>query len=107
GLGDLLRGGLGSILGGAAAGTVLNGGLNDLLRRFQQNGFSDQADSWVSRGPNKVISPQELEQAIGPDALKLFADETGKPYMQVLSELSQGLPGTVDQMPLEGRTPTE
>ena len=107
GFGDLLRGGLGSILGGAAAGAVLNGGLNDLLRRFQQNGFADHADSWVGRGANREISPQELEQAIGPDALKSFADETGKPYMQVLSELSQGLPATVDQMTPEGRTPTE
>jgi uncharacterized protein YidB (DUF937 family) len=107
GLGDLLRGGLGGLLGGAAAGTVLNGGLNDLLRRFQQNGFAEHADSWVNRGPNRDIDPKELEQAIGPDALQSFANETGKPYMQVLSELSQGLPATVDQLTPEGRVPTD
>jgi uncharacterized protein YidB (DUF937 family) len=107
GLGDLLRGGLGGLLGGAAAGTVLNGGLGDLMRRMQQNGYSDAADSWVGRGPNREIGPQELEAALGHDTVQELADQSGRPYMDVLSELSQSLPDTVDQLTPDGRLPND
>src|SRR6516164_9341686 len=59
GLGDLLRGTLGGVLGGAAAGTVLNGGLDNLLKQLQQGGQGDVARSWVGTGPNKAISQRE------------------------------------------------
>jgi uncharacterized protein YidB (DUF937 family) len=39
--------GLGGLLAGGAAGGVLSGGLNDLLRQFQQNGQGDVAKSWI------------------------------------------------------------
>jgi uncharacterized protein YidB (DUF937 family) len=107
GLGDLLRGGLGGLLGGAAAGTVLNGGLGDLLQRFQQSGHGDAANSWVGHGPNQTIEPEQLEQAVGRDTLQQLSDESGRPYLDVLSELSQSLPDTVDKLTPEGRLPTE
>lgn len=107
GLGDLLRGGLGGLLGGAAAGTILNGGLGGLQRHFQQNGFGDFADSWIGRGPNREITPNELEGALGRDTVQQLADETGRPYMDVLSELSESLPDTIDKLTPEGRVPSE
>jgi uncharacterized protein YidB (DUF937 family) len=107
GFGDLLRSGLGGLLGGAAAGTLLNGGLGDLLRRFQQNGFGDTANSWVNHGPNREITPGELESAVGPDALQDLSQETGKSYEEILQELSRSLPNDVDQLTPEGRLPTD
>lgn len=107
GLGDLLRGGLGGLLGGAAAGTVLNGGLGDLVKRFQQSGYGDAANSWVGHDANQAIEPQQLEHAVGRDTVQQLADESGRPYLDVLSELSQSLPDTVDKLTPEGRLPTE
>jgi uncharacterized protein YidB (DUF937 family) len=107
GLGDLLRGGLGGLLGGAAAGTVLNGGLDDLVRRFQNNGFGDTANSWVGRGANREITPGELESAVGPDTLRDLSQETGKSYEDILQELSRSLPKDIDQLTPEGRLPTD
>ena len=107
GLGDLLRGGLGGLLGGGAAGALLNGGLGDLIGRLQQSGHGDTASSWVGHGPNREIAPNELEDALGRDTLQSLSSETGKPYDEVLSELSQSLPDTVDQLTPEGRLPTE
>jgi uncharacterized protein YidB (DUF937 family) len=107
GLGDLLRGGLGGLLGGAAAGTLLNGGLGDLLGRLQQSGYGDTANSWVGHGPNREIAPNELEDALGRDTLESLSNETDKPYNEVLSELSQSLPDTVDQLTPQGRVPTD
>ena len=37
---DLLPGGLGELLGGAAAGTALSGGLGALIKEFQQRGLA-------------------------------------------------------------------
>jgi uncharacterized protein YidB (DUF937 family) len=50
-LNDFLRGGLGGLLGGAAAGSVLSGGLGNLIRDLQSSGHGDVADSWCIRGP--------------------------------------------------------
>ncbi|HEY0438860.1 MAG TPA: YidB family protein [Xanthobacteraceae bacterium] len=107
GLGDLLRGGLGGLLGGAAAGGLLNGGLGDLMRRFQDNGYGDTAQSWIGRGPNREIAPHELESAVGRDTLQELSEQSGRPYDEVLSELSESLPNTVDQLTPEGRMPSD
>src|SRR5215475_4981553 len=64
GLDDLLKGGLGGLLGGGAAGSVVSGGLNDLLKQFQQNGQGDVAKSWIGSGANKSISPNDLATAL-------------------------------------------
>src|SRR5262245_66400816 len=70
GLGDLLRGPLGGLLGGAAAGTVLNGGLRGLPKQLQQNGQGDVAHSWVGPGANKTISQDDLASALGGEDRK-------------------------------------
>lgn len=107
GLGDLLRGPLGGILGGAAAGSVLSGGLGDLVKRLQENGHGDAADSWVQPGPNKQISPGDLGAALGTDDIAQLTSRTGLSREQLLSELSNELPGAVDEFTPHGRLPTE
>src|SRR6476620_1169646 len=57
-----LLGNLGGMLGGAGAGGLLNGGIGELLERFNQNGHGDTAQSWIKAGPNKDISPPQLKQ---------------------------------------------
>ena len=103
-LGGLL-GKLSGSLGGASAGGLLGGGLNELVTRFQQNGFGDKAESWVATGPNKPVSPTELEQAIGPDVLDDLITKTGLPRDELLKRLSQELPHAVDKYTPEGRLP--
>src|SRR4051812_32248672 len=77
GLGDLLKGGLGGLLAGGAAGSVISGGLGDLLKQFQQSGHGDTANSWVSPGPNKQISPGALASALGADQINTLTSQTG------------------------------
>ena len=64
---DLLKGGLGGLLAGGAAGSMLSGGLGGLLNQFQQNGHGDAANSWVGKGPNQDISESDLAKSIGID----------------------------------------
>jgi uncharacterized protein YidB (DUF937 family) len=107
GLGDLLKGGLGGLLGGAAGGSVLSGGLNDLLKQLQQSGQGDVANSWVGKGPNKAIAPDDLANALGANRINSLMGYSGMSREELLGGLSQNLPDVVDQLTPEGRLPTE
>src|SRR4051812_5470287 len=123
GLGGLLSGGgLGGLLGGLLGGNsdrpamseeelgnhmpgAVSGGLDGLLRQFQQNGYGHVADSWIGRGPNQQIAPDQLHQALGPETVDELSEQTGMPRQDVLSQLSQALPDMVDRLTPEGRIP--
>ena len=98
---------LGGLLGGASGGSVLSGGLRDLVERFRQSGHGQAADSWVSAGPNQELRSDQLEQAIGTDALKTLSEHTGLSREELLSRLTQNLPAAVDKFTPAGRLPTE
>jgi uncharacterized protein YidB (DUF937 family) len=85
----------------------LSGGLNDLLKQFQQSGQGDVAKSWVGSGPNKAISPEDLASALGTDRINAVAAFSGMSREDLLSGLSQQLPDVVDQLTPDGRLPTE
>ena len=106
-LGDILKGGLGGLLAGGAAGSVISGGLGDLLRQFQQSGHGETANSWVSPGPNKQISPGDLASALGADQIDSLMSQSGLSRQELLDGLSQHLPGVIDQLTPDGRLPTE
>ena len=107
GLGDLLRGGLGGLLAGGAAGSVISGGLGDLLKQFQQNGQGEVANSWVGKGPNAPISPDDLGRALGADQLNALSAQSGLSRDELLAGLSQHLPAVIDHLTPDGRLPTE
>lgn len=107
GLSDMLKGGLGGLLAGGAAGSILSGGLGDLLNQFQQKGLGDQANSWVSNGPNKQIAPGDLANALGADQIDQIASQTGLSRDELLQGLSQYLPDVVNHLTPNGRLPDE
>jgi len=104
GLGGLL-GNLGGLLGGGGVGSLLNGGIGDLLEHFKQNGQGDAAQSWVDKGPNKEVTPPELRQAIGSDLLQQLEQQTGLSQEELLQRLSRELPTAVDKYTPDGRVP--
>ncbi|WP_065754595.1 YidB family protein [Bradyrhizobium paxllaeri] len=107
GMSDLLKGGLGGLLAGGAAGTILSGGLGDLMKQLQQNGLGDQADSWVSNGPNKQVEPGDLANALGADQIESLASQSGLSRNDLLQGLSQFLPDVVNHLTPDGRLPSE
>jgi uncharacterized protein YidB (DUF937 family) len=106
-LGDVLKGGLGGLLAGGAAGSVISGGLGDLLKQFQQSGQGETANSWVSPGPNKQISSDDLAKALGADQINGLMSQSGLSRQELLDGLSQHLPKVVDHLTPDGRLPTE
>jgi uncharacterized protein YidB (DUF937 family) len=106
GLGDLLKGGLGEALAGGAAGSILGGGLDELMKQLQQGGHKEAADSWVSKGPNKEIAPNDLAGALGADQINVMMDQSGLSRQELLEGLSRQLPGVIDQLTPDGRVPS-
>lgn len=98
---------LGGMLSGASAGSVLSGGLGDLIERFKQSGHGQAADSWVKTGPNQPLAPGQLQQALGPDVLNTLSTQTGLSHDELISRLTHELPAAVDKFTPEGRLPTE
>jgi uncharacterized protein YidB (DUF937 family) len=95
------RGPFGSNMGafaGGMAGGLIGSGLNDLLHRFQHNGYGDVANSWIGTGPNRTISPDELHGALGSDTVNALAEQAGLSNIDVLSGLSRDLPDAVDEL---------
>jgi uncharacterized protein YidB (DUF937 family) len=104
--------GLGGLLsqldaGGASAAGMLSGGLGELLESFNKSGQGEIAKSWVSTGPNKQCTADELKRAIGPEVLDTLSQQTGLSRDELLTKLSRELPDAVDKYTPEGRFPKE
>ena len=116
-------GGLGNLLGGGATASPttpnppapgsaqpqggLLGGLGGLLQSFQQSGHGDIINSWIGSGPNQPIAPDQLHQALGPQAVDNLSRLTGVAAPDLLSELSRVLPSVIDRLTPQGRMPNQ
>ena len=106
GLGNVLGGLLGGAAGGAAAGSVLSGGLGDLMKQLQQGGLGDAASTWVSNGANKQVSAGDLSKALGTDQINMLANQTGMSSDELLQNLAKSLPDVINHLTPDGRLPT-
>ena len=97
-----MPGGFGGL--GALAGI---GGLGALLNRFQQNGYGEQAQSWVGTGHNQPIPPDALSQVFDPGELSEIASQAGVTADEARTRLSALLPQIVDQLTPQGRVPDD
>ncbi|QJR16144.1 YidB family protein [Usitatibacter palustris] len=82
-----------------------NGGLEGLVRMFQDRGLGGLVDSWVSTGRNLPISAEQLQQVLGHDRLGSLAKGLGMSNDDFSSKLSQLLPGVVDTLTPGGKLP--
>ena len=87
-------------------GSVLDG-LGGLIDQFQKKGLGDVIDSWVNRGTNKNVAPDQVSVALGGDVVDQLAKRTGLSRDQVVAELARMLPNVVDKLTPDGRLPTQ
>lgn len=117
GLGGILgsltgAGGLGGLLGGGGLGGLLGGlggagALGALISQFQQKGYGQQVNSWVSPGPNQPIAPHEVADALGEDTVQQLQQQTGLPRDALLQDLTHVLPEAVNEVTPQGRAPND
>ena len=106
----LFDGILGGIVGAEMA-TVVNhliqqhGGVSGIVNQLQSQGLGATVKSWVGTGANQPVSPQELHQAFGADAISQLAAKTGLNTQDLLQKLSQALPAAIDHLTPGGQLP--
>ena len=89
------------LLAGGAAG-----GIGGLLSKFKNAGLGGKADSWVGKGANEAVSPDEVHQALGDDTVSNLAQQSGMSKDQVKGGLASMLPNVVDQLTPGGSVPS-
>lgn len=124
GLGDLL----GGILGGGpqagaqsggltgnpllkmllpmVAGMLMNGGLQKVLARLQEQGKGAKAQSWVGTGGNEPADAADVREAFGDDELDRIAQQLGVSQEEAAQAVAQVLPEVVDKVSPEGELPS-
>ena len=95
-----------SLLDGLLAMVGGGGGLTNLVKNFQERGLGDVVHSWISTGENLPITPEQLEQGMGPDQVQQLAEQSGLPQQSVLPMLAQLLPNMIDKLTPQGSVPT-
>jgi hypothetical protein len=66
GIGNVLT----QLLGGQSSQNQ-GGGIAGLIQQFRGAGFGHVADSWVSKGPNQPVSPQQLQTVFGDNQVQM------------------------------------
>lgn len=82
------------------------GGLAGLVQQFAGKGLGDVVNSWVSRGQNLPITPQQIQHGLGGDTINDLASKAGLSADQVTSHLSELLPNLVDKLTPNGQIPS-
>ena len=105
-------GGLAGVLrtifgGGSVPGPVLSRGVGNTVQDLERSGHGEIARSWVGRGQNRSITPENLEGALGEDGIRDLMRQTGMERDELLATLSEHLPRVIDHLTPEGRLPTE
>ena len=83
-----------------------SGGLGGLAAQLQQAGLGDVLGSWIGRGQNMPISPEQVEAGLGADAIAQIARQLGLDNGDVAGRLSQVLPHVVDALTPDGHVPS-
>ena len=83
-----------------------SGGLGGLAAQLQRAGLGDVVGSWIGRGQNMPISPDQLEAGLGADTIAQIARQLGLDNGDVAGRLSQVLPHVVDALTPDGHVPS-
>lgn len=81
------------------------GGLDGLVRRFQEQGLGDVIASWVSTGPNRPIPPDDLAKILDPEQLAELSRRAGIAMSRLPEALAGLMPTLVDRLTPDGEIP--
>lgn len=96
---DDVMGGLGKDAGGGIADLLKGqGGVGGLVEKFGQNGLGDVAGSWIGKGSNLNISPEQISQVLGSGPIADFARKLGVSPEQASETIAGLLPEAVDRL---------
>ncbi len=90
---------------GLLSGQGQGGGLQGLLRTFQEKGLGDLISSWVGTGQNLPINGEQMQTGLGADLIGQLASRVGLPPDIATAKLTEILPTLIDKLTPEGKVP--
>lgn len=83
-----------------------SGGIKGLVKLFQDNGFGEQVNSWVSTGTNLSISADQIKKVFGGGRLvQDSANTLGLSEDEAAGKLAAMLPDVIDKLTMHGQIP--
>jgi uncharacterized protein YidB (DUF937 family) len=79
-----------------------HGGLQGVLEKFKQAGLGDLAASWVGKGENMPLSPNNVTDVLGSVTIADMAAKFGLTPEMLSAQIAQHLPSVVDKMTPDG-----
>jgi uncharacterized protein YidB (DUF937 family) len=93
-------------IAGLAQAIQSEGGLDAIVGKLRAGGLGDAVDSWVSTGGNKVVDPNRLGEALGPDTVQKLSASSGLSIASLLPMLAAFLPQIVNMLTPDGQLPS-
>lgn len=84
-----------------------SGGLQGLAETFSEKGLGEVMSSWIGKGENLPISPEQIQQVLGSGQVQQIAEKLGVSPNEASSGLAEMLPQIVDKLSPEGSLPTQ
>lgn len=81
------------------------GGLQGLIKTFQDKGLGNEVASWISTGQNMPVTADQILQVIGNDRLQSIAQKFGLSPQTLSSGLAEMLPHVIDKLSPNGQLP--
>ncbi|MGZ3744198.1 MAG: YidB family protein [Pseudobdellovibrionaceae bacterium] len=83
------------------------GGMDGLIKKFQDKGLGDVVQSWISSAPNKPVTPDQVTNVLGAGLLQKVGKQVGMAPENLSQQLSIYLPLLVDKLTPTGEIPQE
>lgn len=73
-----------------------HGGIDGLIRRFEQQGLLPTIQSWVIRGSNRPMTAEQLQEVVSPPLMKELAARVHLSPQSLAIRLAYILPAAID-----------
>ena len=80
-----------------------HGGLGNLLEKFKAGGLEEVVTSWVGSGDNHPVSGEQIQSALGGDAVAQIAAKLGIDPAKASTLLAQYLPMVINHLTPNGK----
>jgi uncharacterized protein YidB (DUF937 family) len=81
------------------------GGIEGLVKSFQDKGLGDAMASWIGTGVNQAISGEQIQHVLGNEQVQAFAQKLGLSSTDISSGLASLLPQVIDKLTPTGQVP--
>ena len=85
--------------------STVGGNVTGLFSKLKDSSLGEHFQSWVGKGENKPVTPEQVTDALGNEHLAKIAEQTGVTPEQAAQNIAQKVPGMVDKMTPDGQLP--